>query len=73
MAAKPTRLTHKTVIQLHLVTVVSFAVIAPGGQSGNFRIHPHKSVSRLYEYHKQLLYMQSKNGILSSSNIALHC
>jgi len=34
MAAKLTRLTHTTAIQLHLV-----AVLAPGGQSGNFWIH----------------------------------
>jgi hypothetical protein len=43
MAAKLTRLTHKIVIHLHLVTAVPFAVLAPGGQSGNFRIHPSTS------------------------------
>jgi len=37
MAAKLARLTHKIAIQLHLV-----AVLAPGGQSGNFWIHPRK-------------------------------
>jgi hypothetical protein len=41
MAAKLTRLTHKIAIQLHLVvdscTICSFV---PGGQSGNFWIHP---------------------------------
>jgi len=37
MAAKLTRLTHKIAIQLHLA--VPFAVLAPGGQSGNFWIH----------------------------------
>jgi len=37
MAAKLTRLTHKIAIQLHLVAeTVPFAVLAPGGQSGNF-------------------------------------
>jgi hypothetical protein len=35
MAAKLTTMTHKIVIQLNLVAV------APGGQSGNFWIHPH--------------------------------
>jgi len=35
MAAKLTRLTHKIAIQLHLV-----AVLAPGGQSGNFLVTP---------------------------------
>jgi hypothetical protein len=40
MAAKLTRLTHKTVIQLHLVQRgVTFAVLAPDCQSGNFWIH----------------------------------
>jgi hypothetical protein len=34
MAAKLTRLTHKIAIQLHLVTAVPFAVLAPGGLSG---------------------------------------
>jgi hypothetical protein len=38
MAAKLTRLTQKIEIQLHLVTAVPFAVVAPGGQSGNFWI-----------------------------------
>jgi len=38
MAAKLTRLNHKTAIQLDLV--VPFAVLARGGQSGNFWIHP---------------------------------
>jgi len=40
MAAKLTRLTHKIAIQLHLVAAVPFAVIAPGGESGNFWIYP---------------------------------
>jgi len=45
MAAKVTRLTHGIAIQLHLVAVVPFAVLAPaGGQSGNFWIHPRISV-----------------------------
>jgi hypothetical protein len=40
-AAKLTRLTHKVAIQLHLVVEsVPFAVLAPGGQSGNVWIHP---------------------------------
>jgi hypothetical protein len=33
MAAKLTRLTHKIVTRLHLVTAVPFAVLAPDGQS----------------------------------------
>jgi hypothetical protein len=41
MAAKLSRLTHKTTIHLHLVTEsLPFAVLAPGGQSRNFWIHP---------------------------------
>jgi hypothetical protein len=44
MAAKLTRLTHKLVIQLHLVAEsLPFAVLAPGGQCGNFWIHPRTS------------------------------
>jgi hypothetical protein len=39
MAAKLTRLTHKIAIKLHIVAE-SFAVLAPGGQSGNIWIHP---------------------------------
>jgi hypothetical protein len=41
MAEKLTRLTQKIAIQLHLVAEnLPFAVLAPGGQSGNFWIHP---------------------------------
>jgi hypothetical protein len=41
MAAKLTRLTHKIAIQLHQwQRAVAFAVLAPGGQSGNLWIHP---------------------------------
>jgi hypothetical protein len=39
MVTKLTRLTYKIAIQLHLVAV-PFAVLAPGGQFGNFWIHP---------------------------------
>jgi hypothetical protein len=40
MAAKLIRLTHKIEIQLHLVAQsLPFAVLAPGGQSGNFWIY----------------------------------
>jgi hypothetical protein len=40
MTAKPTRLTHKLAIQLHLVAEsCTFTVLSPGGQSGNFSIH----------------------------------
>jgi hypothetical protein len=39
MVAKLTSMTHKIAIQLHLV--VAFAVLIPGGQSGNFWLHPH--------------------------------
>jgi hypothetical protein len=38
MVAKLTRLTHEIAVQLQ--KVVPFAVLAPGGQSGNFWIHP---------------------------------
>jgi hypothetical protein len=41
MASKLTRLTHKIMIQLHLVAEsCTISVLAPGGQSGNFWIHP---------------------------------
>jgi hypothetical protein len=41
MAAKLIRLTHKIALQLHLVAErLPFAVLAPGGQSRNFGIHP---------------------------------
>jgi len=42
MAAKLTRLTHKIAIQVYLVGggAVPFTVLAPGGQSGKFWIHP---------------------------------
>jgi hypothetical protein len=46
MVAKLTRLTHKIATQLHLVTAVPFAVLAPGRQSGNFWIHP-RTVTRI--------------------------
>jgi len=42
MLAKLARLTRKIAIQLHLVAEsCTIAVPAPGGQSGNFWIHPH--------------------------------
>jgi hypothetical protein len=45
MAAKLTRLTHKIAIQLQVMAgAVPFTVLAPGGQSGNFWIHPCTSV-----------------------------
>jgi hypothetical protein len=42
MAAKFTGLTHKIAIKLHLVaeSYTIFAVLAPGGQSGNFWLNP---------------------------------
>jgi hypothetical protein len=41
MTAKLTRLTYKIAIQVYLVQrAVTFAVLAPGGQSRNFWIHP---------------------------------
>jgi hypothetical protein len=43
MAAKLTRLTYKIAIQLHLVAE-SIAVLVPGGQSGNFWLHPRISM-----------------------------
>jgi hypothetical protein len=46
MAAKLTRLTHKIAIQMHLAhRAVPFAVLSPGGQSGNFWIHPRKFIT----------------------------
>jgi hypothetical protein len=43
MAAKLTRLTHKIAIQLQQwQRAVPFAVLAPGGRSGNFWIHHRK-------------------------------
>jgi hypothetical protein len=39
MAAKLTRLAHKIAIKLHLVAAIPFAILAPGGQSGNFWIY----------------------------------
>jgi membrane protein YdbS with pleckstrin-like domain len=44
MTAKFIRLTHKIAIQLHLVTAVPFAVLAPGGQSRNFWIHSSQDI-----------------------------
>jgi len=42
MEAKLTRLTHKIAVQLFLVAEsYTIAVLAPGGQSRNFGIHPH--------------------------------
>jgi len=41
MAAKRTRLIHRIAIQMHLVAEsLPFSVLAPGGQSGNFWLHP---------------------------------
>jgi hypothetical protein len=41
MATKLTRLTHKIALQLHLLAgAVPITVLSPGGQSGNFWIHP---------------------------------
>jgi hypothetical protein len=41
MAAQLTRLTHKIAIQLHLMAEsCTICSLAPGGQSGNFWIHP---------------------------------
>jgi hypothetical protein len=46
MAAKLTRVTHKIAIQLHLMAEsCTIEFFAPGGQSGNFWIHP-----RIYAY-----------------------
>jgi hypothetical protein len=43
MAAKLARLIHKIAIQLHLLAEsCTIPVLAPGGQSGNFRIHARK-------------------------------
>jgi len=59
MAAKLTRLTHKIAIQLHLVTAVPFAVLAPGGQSGNFWIHP-RTVT--VNHNERLIHTQIKHS-----------
>jgi hypothetical protein len=56
MVTKLTRLTHKIAIQLHVVAAVPFAVLAPGGQSGNFWIQP-----RLLQFHT------NRCGILNMS------
>jgi len=45
MTSKFTRLTHKIVIKLHLVAAVPFAVLSPGGQFGNFWVHPRITLS----------------------------
>jgi hypothetical protein len=46
MGTKLTRLTHKIAIQLHIwQRAVLFAVLAPGGQSGNFWIQRLTSVT----------------------------
>jgi len=47
MATKLTRPTHKISIQLQL-SAIPFAVLAPGGQSGNFRIQLRKCRNKLY-------------------------
>jgi len=44
--AKLPRLTYKIAIQLHLVAAISFAVLAPGSQSGNFWLYRRISKSR---------------------------
>jgi hypothetical protein len=50
MAAKLTRLVHSIAIQLHLVAEsLPFAVLAPGGQSGNFLIHPRNKSNDVVE------------------------
>jgi len=55
MAAKFIRLTHKIVIQLHLVAEsCSTEVLSPDGQSGNFWIHPRKAPGAQYIIHKSL-------------------
>jgi len=55
IAAKLTRLTHKIELQLYLAAEsLPFAVLAPGGQSGNFWIHPRtkfSSPSRILHVH----------------------
>jgi hypothetical protein len=48
MAAKLTRPAHKIAIQLHLVAV-PFAVLVPGGLSGNFWINPRQTRTYLRE------------------------
>jgi len=52
MAAKLTRLAHKIALQLHLLAEsCTICSLAPGGQSGNFWIHPRKLVeSRCLTY-----------------------
>jgi len=59
MEAKLTRLTHKIAIQLNLVTALPFAVLSPGGQSGNFWIHP-RIISDTEDYQKKWLNIWTK-------------
>jgi len=59
MASQFTILTHKIAIQLHLVVeILPFAVLAPGGQSGNFWIHPCIS-GEAYKLWRSSLYLPS--------------
>jgi len=52
MESKLTRLTHKIAIQLHLVAALPFAVFAPGGQSGNFWVHPRNGAELRLNFQK---------------------
>jgi len=59
MVAKLVRLTHKIATQLHLVAeLCHLQFLAPGGQSGNFWIHPHIQAKRRQRF-------LSTNNILS--------
>jgi len=69
MAAKLTTLTHKIALQLYLVaeSCIPFAVIAPGGQSGNFWIHPHMSVHPSRPSPESVFYISVTNSIFQNS------
>jgi hypothetical protein len=58
MTAKLTRLTHKVAIQMHLVTAIP-SVLSPGGQSGNFWIHPRVCVCVRARAHIRIAIAQS--------------
>jgi len=72
MAAKLTRLTHKIAIQRHLVAF-AVAVLAPGGKSGNFWLHPRILFSEPSFYKNLFLIALTRKGYatedLCSSNV----
>jgi len=68
-AAELTRLTHKIAIQLRLVQrAVPFAVLARGGQSGNFWIHPRIKFMECYTH----VHIHSHNTCFCCCSIFLY-